>query len=414
MESQECKKTALPIDISEGKIIILPQVRTRLSFNGEAISQRNNEISRIELHHWEVIEKPAIKNLANSIRDKGLFFPPIFALWDTEGFELYCCLLNQIINPIYPINPRKYKPNFPQDVKDKTHFLVLIAGHRRILAIRDIVALADNTLFPGNKVAGCTIFHQPAGDYAIGVQLEENNTQQPVRQWCELAVAARLYLRQKNQTTGLSQKDFSHRYNISPDTLASALNLLELPEIIQENILANEGDVSKITVPKANVRELYRLMLFLRDKGQEENDIDNLLITLIPKYLMAHNHFRKVVEDIRSEFQGQQVLFSLTHDEVQRGTNSFISSQTAHAAKCAGAILASINYCIKTGVVSPDAPFSTNEARQATLSLYAILLRLNCLLEVYLQKAGDSVPLLTQEVRAFIALMEGNDGKSAK
>ncbi len=352
-------------------------------------------------------EGPCIKKLAKSIAEDTLLAPPALAVWDKIGFNNYCDLLNRIINPIHLISPNRYRPNYPQDSSCPDRFIVLLAGHRRVLAIRQLLLDKNGNAFPDGKVNDCKVYREPSPDRAFRVQLHENSTQRPLRQWCEFAVAARFYLRQKAEDKNLTQETFAHQYGISTDTMSTSLQLLELPLSVQEVIMSTEGDPKKAIVPQKNVNELHRLMNVIQriSTNCNEKEIEAILVSFALRAIQPHSSFRLAIDQMIRQIEGQLPLFELTADDAERGTKQFIASKTTGAVNAGADLLACILRLVKVGVVSAETPFSAHEARRAIVTLYRYQFRLNGLLKELFINGGPELQALLDEITEFNDLL---------
>lgn len=187
-----------------------------------------------------------VSDLTPSIISQGLFTPPLVAVFNQDGFVEYVELTNKLHK--CSLRPDDYEPNYR-----KRLWLVLVYGHRRMVACRNIhqnfaeecielCATPDGKeslrLIQSGQVEADFIAN-PEAKVAKKMQLEENR-HVGVEAYKEARIIGELFRLSQVYNPELTITEFIREYTgqFSDDRVRDALRFYSLPKLVQDAVTA--------------------------------------------------------------------------------------------------------------------------------------------------------------------------------
>jgi len=299
---------------------------------GEPVLSENNMIL-MELNADDVNLAPQVRthyrceNLAEAIATEGLQQPPTIACFTSKSlFAIYLAIINKMLskNPDTPcdlsICPRTKSQWVCKRVmingKNRKVYFVVIAGHRRVLAIRHLWHIGCKACnhrlgrkpykgecykrhsFQGKETFTARVFINPNPLGAYQFQISENCSQEQigVEQWAK--IIGELYRMQKNLGQGVNQEQFAAQLGIGVEKLRNAIRYIELP-------LAVQGLVEEKQMRFGVAVQLSRLQKTL---GWDDGKLLGYISRVAAANLSVKAMKKLVNEEIQKEQTGQRTL----------------------------------------------------------------------------------------------------------
>lgn len=242
-----------------------------------------------------------IGELAESIRTKGQM---------TQGFAV-ALEQRQATQYLREINEMRQTEHSTKDLVSVTidgtkYFVVLVAGHRRYLALRHL--LKSNAKLT-QKCSGqyrCVLRFGMSARAALEIQFQENRHKQvPLHE--EAAAAWDFYRWQKRRNKDLTLKVFGKTIGRSSKWVRRAVRFCSLPDNLQKYATGDNG----VVIPYGILAEAARLAEGLKKAGKpiDDTSLERLVInTVLKKTTVAS--FRKIVSArLEHVLGGQDSLF---------------------------------------------------------------------------------------------------------
>lgn len=234
-----------------------------------------------------------VSDLLPSIASKGLFTPPLIAVFDDRGFEEYVKLTNALHKS--SLSAKRYQP------AEDGFYYVQIYGHRRVIACKKI-ALDAQALGKCETPNGkeflkrlkkgrikVKLIINPKAFFAKQLQLEENLHQQ-VEPQKEAAIVGELFNLFKIDNPNISIKDFRKHSSCtySEEKIRDGLLFYQSPRLIREAV---NGNIIKY----GHAVQISRL---LNETGFSEDKVVMLLAEIINNQPSVADFTKKISSKI--------------------------------------------------------------------------------------------------------------------
>ena len=240
----------------------------------------------------ENINPESLEELKESIRQKGgLINPVVLAVFDFVEFKKYLEFINEIHNAKYDISDFTAIP-----CKDKKVYPVLIAGHRRLEAIRQI---NKEKQVPKKTLWVKADIHENMNiEDALLLQVAEN-THERVSVAREAVVIASTWKYYKSREPDLNIAAFARRTGRGADTVRSMLKFATLPQKLQKLAFKKEA-----FVPFGALVQIARYADF---KASRQDTLDeNAMLALAQYYLVSDMTMVELAKFIRSKIEHEK------------------------------------------------------------------------------------------------------------
>ena len=248
----------------------------------------------------EQINPDTLEELKESIRQKGgLINPVLLAMFDFAEFKQYLEFINKIHGTEYKISDFK-----AIDYKSEKVYPVLIAGHRRLEAIKQINQESKSS---EEKLCVIADVHRNLNvKDALLLQIAENTHERvPIAR--EASVIAGAWRYYKSREPDLTIAEFARRTGRGADTVRSMLKFSTLPQKLQKLAFKKEAGI-----PFGALVQIARYADF--KTSRQENLDEQAMLSLAQYYLvsdMTVAEFAKFISaKIEHEQSAQADLFS--------------------------------------------------------------------------------------------------------
>jgi len=381
------------------------------SFNLE--NQNNNkkrefdpthyEESRLKLSNINVLPQPrktfeGIEELAIDIAEKGLISPVLIARFSKENASRHL----KIVNRLWGTNKQTEELKINHEDQN---FYILIAGERRLRAIRLLKANLDSGLeriFPQEKI-DVRICNNPSPKDFLFRQASENIHRRPPS-WEEAKFYTSLFdiLREENKKYSVSQ--FARDVGKDRETIKRAVQFCLLPKFIQ-NAVENKKLVYGVAC------ELGKLI----ENGFKQKEVNYLgYKAMIKKWNVnsCKQEVKKVIEESNSK---QATLEIFTEKDMQKMEND--SNKSSMAKEITKGIfnfahyLEIFSYLDKKNKIPPSkSPFSDKSVAEYYLKLIEkqekILPHLRKLTSKEKEKSKKVLFESKEKIETFLTLMK--------
>ncbi len=239
----------------------------------------------------ECINQDSLDELKESIRQKGgLINPVVIAAFSRSNFAKYLDFINKVHNTRYSPDDFvavKYENNY--------YFLVLIAGHRRLEAIRQINK-EDNS---NKKIyLSADIYKNVSVDEALLFQVAENTHERvPVAR--EAIVIAGAWVYHNRINPNLSVAEFARKTGRSESTVRAMLKFASLPQRLQNLAFKSES-----SVPFGVLVQIARYADFKALRKEYLNE--KAMLSLAQYYLVSDMSSADFAKFIRSKIEHEK------------------------------------------------------------------------------------------------------------
>lgn len=287
-----------------------------------------------------------LKTLAESIRSRGLFSPPLVTFFERTQMLEYLALLNELWGTNYTIRDLK-----TWRYKGKTIYPVLIAGHRRYAACGILLSEAE-------QLPSCLAYD--GGEAHLEIRLGENldpfealqcqfqeNTYVPPPVTEEAHAYDNLYRLLNHAGNGVTLRELAGMVGRGEKKVRAALRFCRLPPEIQEAVI--EGILSY-----GVAIELSRL----QDQGCTVSDCHHWMMIFAmtrPTVGAARKKISRFLEQRERAKQGQdllQLMEETSEEESRRAAlRQLISLQTFQALLAHHGFLKAVTYLRDKGIL---------------------------------------------------------------
>jgi len=246
-----------------------------------------------------VMSHEGLNGLVSSIKKSSQQSPGIIFAFNSSEAKEYLLNMNRLWYKNYKIS--EFSPVYI-DEKKESYYLFLVAGHRRLEAIKTLQA----------KYLARIFFNRNFIE-AIAIQYEENFHEQiPITDLVNFA--SYYWVLSKNNNPKLTLKHFAKSIHKSVSWVSNALKFANLPISIQS--LIHKTDISK----GVNYSILIEFAKFYEYSLRKNLAVDEDLLMSLINHAIIHKYklskIKELIEIKKQEMNGQQILFELKSDEV--------------------------------------------------------------------------------------------------
>ena len=260
--------------MSEELLDIFPESKTSKIKDLSAVLDKINTLAQVR----RTIDKEGIDELKEAISSMGYLINPIVvALLDESQVREYLAVFNYVFRA-----NTKLKDLKALNYNGGKYYIILIAGHRRLAAIKSI--LSENPEFKISLSANVLFNISP--EEALNIQISEN-THERVPTAAEAEAIAQVcffHLKQaEKKGDKLSLKDLANKVSRSREVVSNALRFYELPESVKKLAFKRE-----MKLPYGLFLEIASFAQFCREHGKNWSE-DAMLREVLFVYLKGWN-----------------------------------------------------------------------------------------------------------------------------
>ena len=240
--------------MSKELLDIFPESKTSKIKDLSAVLDKINTLAQVR----RSISKEGIEELKEAISSVGYLINPIVvALLDEDQAREYLDVFNYVFKANTNLKDLK-----ALNYNGGKYYMILIAGHRRLTAIKSI--LSENPKFKISLSANVLFNISP--EEALNIQISEN-THERVPAAAEAEAIAQVcffHLKQaEKRGAKLSLKDLAEKVSRSREVVSNALRFYELPESVKELAFKKE-----MKLPYGLFLEIASFAQFCREHGK--------------------------------------------------------------------------------------------------------------------------------------------------
>lgn len=278
-----------------------------------AVLPSHTFLMRIPHEHINVLHQIRMRmnpdrfeTLVASIRDQGQQTPGrVIALLEKNAKE-YLSEINQLWGTRYDY--RQFRPVAIEERPKKKFYLFLIAGHRRLHAVRQL----------GIPVYYCELHFQADFRQALLAQFHENEHEE-VSPDDQARFLGYKWRQDKTKNPHLTLSAFARQYSRTPEAIRKMLRFISLPPRVQALVHGDERMAKRTSTNYGILCELARLQEAATACGRpySEDYLVNLAYAFVAKRKDVKATAHEVTMLIR-ELEGQRSMWDLTEQDILR------------------------------------------------------------------------------------------------